>query len=96
MQHVKTLTLTGLLLALTACSASTKSVDPKQIDVSLPDESLLQNCDFAAQLRGPLNQAAAETAWRSDRVSLAECRGRHSALVTWARATVATLNGEEE
>lgn len=96
MQHAKILTLTGLLLALTACSASTRSVDPKQIDVRPPAESVLRNCDLASQLTGSLTQAQAETRWRADRVALAECRGRHATLVAWTRSTVQTLNGDDE
>lgn len=84
------------LLVLTACGGSTRSVDPERIDARPPAESVMQPCDLAIQLPGPLTQAQAETAWRSDRVALAACRGRHAALVDWVRGTTAALNGERQ
>jgi len=94
MRHVTIPTLIAALLALTACGGSNRSVDPGQIRIEPPSESVMQRCALAVDLPdGPMTQAEVETHWRRDRAALAACRGRHGALAAWARGAVAAIDG---
>ena len=70
------LTLPVCLLALAACSDSTRFV-------SVPP-SLKEACAQGVLLPTdrPITQAEAESAWLKDRANLAICRERHQGLVT--------------
>lgn len=82
MKLIKTLTLASLLLALPACSASTKYVSPPPPpQLAKPDSALTKDCDAPADIGNEaLTQEQTENFWIPDRKALIDCRRRHAAL----------------
>lgn len=76
--------LTGLALALAACSVSTKSVNVSPVkppQIARPDSSLLRPCTRPVLLgQGPLTQAQVEELWIADRSALLACYRKQLAL----------------
>jgi hypothetical protein len=79
---IKTLTLISLLLALPACSASTKFVSPPPTPhLAAPDSALTKDCDDPVDIGdAALPQAKLEKFWMRDRQSLVECGRGKAAL----------------
>ncbi len=64
---------------LTACSASTKSGRPFLADAPF---SLRKECDAPVKLPpGGMTRSGVEKNWTRDRAALANCKGRHKAVV---------------
>jgi hypothetical protein len=77
----KTLTLSALLLALTACAASTKSGSSAK-----PELSVTQKCARPVLLPDrELTQADVEKLWVKDRKALVQCGVTKQALVNWLK-----------
>ena len=92
MTHAMTLTPIAALLALTACGASTVSVE--DIDLRPPDTALAEPCREARALGGePMTQAEVERAWIADRAALRDCRARHGLAVEWIEWVVRAVRG---
>lgn len=86
--------LASLLLALPACSVSTKSVSVRP-QIALIDSALLQKCDLPVDLgTNALAQAQLEKLWISDRKRLLTCYRRHLALRDVVAARDAGLRGD--
>lgn len=79
MPRLQTLTLAASVWALTACAAWVPH-DP-------PPEALAAPCPppVALPVRA-MTQAEVETAWRVDRMALADCGERLDLLAQWSRA----------
>jgi len=89
---MRILTLIVLLLGLTACAASTPSIENLRIDP--PPASLVIPCNRAVRLPDrELTQAEVERFWIRDRQRLAECRSRHGGLVEWSRDVTSSVEG---
>ena len=80
------------LLALTACGASTVSVE--EIDLRPPDTAVTEPCREARALGGEaMTQAEVERAWMADRAALRDCRARHWLAVEWIEGVVRAVRG---
>lgn len=92
MKHSTIPTLTAALSALTACGASTASVD--EIDLRAPDAAVTEPCGAARALGGEaLTQAGVERAWMADRAALRDCRQRHALAVWWIDRVIEDVGG---
>ncbi|MGG6895819.1 dehydrogenase [Rhizobium sp. BR 315] len=82
MKLIKTLTLASLLLALPACSASTRFVSPPPTpQLARPDSALTKDCDRPVDVGDkPLSQEETENLWVKDRGALVACRRSKTAL----------------
>lgn len=68
-----------MALALTACAASTKS---GKVFLSDAPATLRKACDDPVKLPpGRMAQSGVEKNWTRDRAALANCKGRHKAVV---------------
>lgn len=81
MKLSKTLTLLALLSALTACAASTATVEPPNLGPAL-NADLARPCPKPVTLpERDLLQAEAEEYWDKDRAALRDC-GKRLGIVT--------------
>ncbi len=83
---------------LLASCASTALDAKKPIELATPaaqpPAGLERPCAAPTRLAGtPMSAGEVERHWGRDRVALADCRARHSALVKWRRARDAGLAG---
>ena len=92
MTHATTPMPIAALLALTACGASTVSVE--EIDLRAPDTVLAEPCREARALGGEaMTQAEVERAWIADRAALRDFRARHGLAVEWIEGVVDVVGG---
>ncbi|NKJ03154.1 dehydrogenase [Rhizobium sp. SG741] len=82
MKLAKILTLAALLLALPACSASTKYVSPPPApSLAAPDSALTKDCAQPVDIgKDALAQSQTESLWIKDRKALIDCRRSKAAL----------------
>ena len=99
MKLVRILTPIALLLALTACGASTRSariVQPVPPTIAVPDSAIMKECARPASLgKGSLTQERAEELWITDRSALLECYRRHLALRNYITDRDSSLRGDK-
>lgn len=80
---------------LTACNASTRSVNPavKPI-IAMPDSSLLKLCSQPVLIPKTAGvQKIVEKLWITDRKALLQCAARQGALADYIRDLITRLQG---
>jgi hypothetical protein len=87
-------------MLLPGCASTKSALDAKRpaelaAPTAQPPVGLERPCAAPARLAGkPMSAGAVERYWGKDRVSLADCKARHGALVSWRRARDAGLAGQ--
>jgi hypothetical protein len=86
-------------MLLPGCVSTRSALDAKRpaelaTPAAQPPAGLERPCAAPVRLAGKaLSAGAVERHWGKDRVSLADCKARHGALVSWRRARDAGLAG---